>query len=489
MRPNPSGVQLAVGILSWGVYLPTWRLRREVIAEALGVPAGRGTRSVASFDEDTTTMAVEAGRIALRAHHAERPATLFFATPAPGYLDKTNASIVHDALDLAPGGAYDAAGSSRSSVGALLGALGVASMSSAPAMMIAADLRTGLAGSADERDSGDGAISLTLGSGEDVVAEFVASGSSTAEFLDRWRAPGEVASHTWEERFGEEAYGPLVADAWEAALRGVGVDPSDVDHVIVSGLHARAVRAAAGLLGTRPDALVADRVASVGNLGAAQPLVMLAEALETAAPGALVAVVSLADGVDVVLWRLTDALEGARTRRRSLGVPSVEETIRSGRDDLPYTRFLTWRGHLHRDPPRRPDPERPGAPTMWRSSAWRSGFSASRCRDCGFRHLPPTRVCLQCHSVDRMELERLSEVAGRVATFTVDHLAASPSPPVVGVVVDFDGGGRYRLQMTDVDPAALEIGMPVEMTFRRLDSALGVHNYFWKARPASAARS
>ncbi len=126
---------------------------------------------------------------------------------------------------------------------------------------------------------------------------------------------------------------------------------------------------------------------------------------------------------------------------------------------------------------------------MWRSGAWRSGFAASRCRECGFRHLPPTRVCLQCHSVDRMELERLSEVAGRVATFTVDHLAASPSPPVVGVVVDFDGGGRYRLQMTDVDPAALEIGMPVEMTFRRLDSALGVHNYFWKARPASAARS
>jgi len=86
-----------------------------------------------------------------------------------------------------------------------------------------------------------------------------------------------------------------------------------------------------------------------------------------------------------------------------------------------------------------------------------------------------------------MDIERLADVRGAVATFTVDHLAASPSPPVVGIVVDFDGGGRYRCQMTDVDPDAVEIGMPVEMTFRRIDTALGVHNYFWKARPAGRA--
>ena len=37
--------------------------------------------------------------------------------------------------------------------------------------------------------------------------------------------------------------------------------------------------------------------------------------------------------------------------------------------------------------------------------------------------------------------------------------------------------------MTDVDPDAVEIGMPVEMTFRRLNVADGIANYFWKARP------
>jgi hydroxymethylglutaryl-CoA synthase len=50
-------------------------------------------------------------------------------------------------------------------------------------------------------------------------------------------------------------------------------------------------------------------------------------------------------------------------------------------------------------------------------------------------------------------------------------------------VVDFDGGGRYTLELTDADPAEVEIGTRVEMTFRKLYTAGDVHNYFWKARP------
>ena len=80
--------------------------------------------------------------------------------------------------------------------------------------------------------------------------------------------------------------------------------------------------------------------------------------------------------------------------------------------------------------------------------------------------------------------ERLADAVGRIATFTVDRLAFSLSPPVVAVVVDFDGGGRIRCEMTDVDPATVAIGDRVEMTFRKISTANGIHNYFWKARPA-----
>ena len=77
----------------------------------------------------------------------------------------------------------------------------------------------------------------------------------------------------------------------------------------------------------------------------------------------------------------------------------------------------------------------------------------------------------------------MADVAGTVVTFTVDRLAYSPSPPIVFAVVDFDGGGRLPVELTDVDADDVAIGDRVEMTFRRLSTADGIHNYFWKARP------
>jgi uncharacterized OB-fold protein len=58
----------------------------------------------------------------------------------------------------------------------------------------------------------------------------------------------------------------------------------------------------------------------------------------------------------------------------------------------------------------------------------------------------------------------------------------------VFAVVDFDrvdggGGERLPVELTDVDAADVAVGMRVEMTFRRLFTADGIANYFWKARP------
>jgi uncharacterized OB-fold protein len=82
-----------------------------------------------------------------------------------------------------------------------------------------------------------------------------------------------------------------------------------------------------------------------------------------------------------------------------------------------------------------------------------------------------------------MTAERLADVPETVATFTIDRLAFSMSPPVVAAIIDFDGGGRFQCEMTDLSPGEAAIGGRVEMTFRRLNTAQGIHNYFWKARP------
>ena len=82
-----------------------------------------------------------------------------------------------------------------------------------------------------------------------------------------------------------------------------------------------------------------------------------------------------------------------------------------------------------------------------------------------------------------MAREPLADVPATVTTYSVDRLAYTPSPPMLTVVIDFDGGGRMRCQLTDAAEDEVRAVLLVEMTFRRLITAAGVHNYFWKARP------
>ena len=53
------------GLLSYAAYVPRWRLELTDVSSFLGKGGGKGTRSVASYDEDTTTLGFEAARRAL----------------------------------------------------------------------------------------------------------------------------------------------------------------------------------------------------------------------------------------------------------------------------------------------------------------------------------------------------------------------------------------------------------------------------------------
>jgi uncharacterized OB-fold protein len=141
---------------------------------------------------------------------------------------------------------------------------------------------------------------------------------------------------------------------------------------------------------------------------------------------------------------------------------------------ITYGRFLAWRGMLTVEPPRRPEPSRPSATATGRSREWKFGFVGS-VNDEGEVHMPPSRL--------DSERRAMADAHGTIVTYTLDKLSYSLNPPVVFAVVDFDHGGRLPIELTDVDAAEVAIGGRVEMTFRKLFTADGVHNYFWKARP------
>ncbi len=452
------------GIISAAGYVPYRRLARAEIAQLFGAGGGKGTRAVAGYDEDTTTMGVEAARLALRAAPEGVQPAVWFSTASPAYLDKTNAAAIHAALRIdADRPALDFGGAIRSGVGALRAAL----EGTGPVLAVSADLRTGLPTGPDEAAGGDGAAAVLVGSAADgpLVAEYLGGASVTDEFLDRWRAPGDARSKQWEERFGETRYVPLGEQAWNAALKQVDVAADAVDHLVVTGMHGRAVKALTKRLGVDGAKLVDDLTGSVGVTGAAHPALLLAHALDTAAPGEVIALVVLADGVDVLLFRTTDAgaaTAAVRPVAAQVGVAS----------DLPYGKYLSWRGMVTVEPPRRPEPARVSASAASRSEDWKFAFVGSRAD--GDLQLPPVAGATPAPMAD---------VPATIVTFTVDRLAYSPSPPIVFAIVDFDGGGRFPVELTDVDAADVKIGDRVEMTFRRLSTADGIHNYFWKARP------
>ena len=466
------------GIISHGAYLPYRRLDRSTIAAVAGTGGGKGTRTVASYDEDTTTLGVEAARRALRATDT-RPAAVWFSTVTPAYVDKTNATAIHAALRLDDDViAADFAGAVRSGVAALRSALA----GGPAALLVSADVRTGLPGSADEAAGGDAGAALLVGDETDgtVIAQFMGAGSVTDEFLDRWRTPGDTRSKQWEEKFGETRYVPLAVAAFRAALADAGIEADQVNRLVVASTHARAAKAAIKKLGVDAATVTDDLAGTVGNPGAAQPALLLSAALEKAGPGEVVVLLSLADGADAIVWRTTDAIS-----THTVADPVAGQV--AGGAPVPYGKFLAWRGMITPEPPRRPEPARPSASAAGRSEDWKFGFVGTRDRTSGALHLPPARVSRDGGAVDDMEPAPMAEVGGTIVTFTIDKLVYSPSPPVVFAIVDFDGGGRAPIELTDVDPADVAIGGRVEMTFRRLFTADGIHNYFWKARPVRAA--
>lgn len=466
------------GIVSSAGYVPYRRLQRTSVSQLFGTGGGKGTRSVASHDEDTTTMGVEAARLALRAAPEVAPEVIWFSSATPAYQDKTNATAIHAALrQPAAVGAFDFGGAIRSGAGALRSALG--SAGSGTALVVLADQRDGLPTSTDESGGGDAAAAFVVADdspGTPVIAEYLGGASVTDEFLDRWRTPGERRSRTWEERFGETRYIPLGEHAWTTALKSAGVSAADVDMVAVAGMHGRATRALGRKLGVRDGVLVDDLTSSVGQAGSAHIGLLIASMVEQAAPGQVLAVVGLADGADVLLFRTTG------TRAAWSPVDTIAGQIAGGAD-LPYGKFLSWRDMVTTEPPRRPEPQRVSSTAAWRNEDWKFGFVGSRDNSSGAVHLPPSRISMTGGAVDDMEPFARADSTATIATYTIDRLAYSPSPPIVFAILDFDGGGRFPVELTDVDPDTVDIGDRVTMTFRKLYTADGIHDYFWKARP------
>jgi hydroxymethylglutaryl-CoA synthase len=469
-----------IGITSFGAYIPYYRLAHKEVARAWGGRASEGERAVANVDEDSITMAVEAVRDLLGDRDGCHADGLVFASTTSPYGEKQASALIATVADLRNDvRTADYTGSLRSATTAIRAALDSVGAGSASSIIIAAaDTRLAPPRSANERIFGDAASAVEVGS-DKVIAKLVASHSTVDEMTDLWRKNDDPFVSGWEERFAvTQGYQRAVRQAVGELFERNAIGPSEISKAIFYAPDQGSLAGVAKGLKLGAAQVPDHLFSSVGNTGAAMPLLVLSSVLEEAREGDKLLVVGYGSGCDALLFEVTGEIESAR----AASPRGVKRHLTAKASLESYERYAKFRGLIETEAPRR---QMPGAsaPQIWRKRDDIYKFRGSRCLNCGKVQYPSQRLCISCQSKDSFESVRLADKKATLFTYTVDFLNADPDPPSVMTVVDFDGGGRAYLMMTDRDPAEVSIGQRVEMTFRRMYEAEGFTNYYWKCRP------
>jgi len=466
-----------IGVSSIGVWLPRARLQRAAIAGAMswltpGLPA-KGSRSLAFWDEDATTMAVAAARTAL-AHPglSGSPETLDLCTLTPPFAERQNASVLHAALRLSAEVSTQECGTTpRSTLIALHRAL----EGDLPALVVGADRPVTPPGSPAEGRAGDGAAAVTVGMGP-VAFDYLGGISRTAAMTDRFRAPAARFATEWEDRWVREVgWQGIVVDTIRTALDRAGIGPEEIDHLVLATTLPRLAQTVAEATGLTRATLASDLGESIGDTHSAHALLMLAGAVDRIAPGEKLVLASFGQGATALVFRATEHIRALDTGFSAALARGLPETC--------YTKLPVFTGLLPWDPgPRGRAPLMEALTTADRNAEALMSFTGSFTRETGQVHFPPAKGAGQ-------EPWPLADRGGRVVSRTADNLAFSRSPPSCYGLIDFDGGGRLMMDFTDPDAASIKVGQPVEFVFRvkDVDATTGFRRYFWKAVASASA--
>ena len=463
------------GISAFGGYVPRYRL-----GAATDGWNSSAERSVANFDEDSVSMAVAAGIDCLKGRDRNEIDGLLFATTTPPYAEKQCAAIIANALDLRRDiFAADITDVLRAGTTALKSALdSVAAGSAENVLVIASDNRQGAPKGDAERNSGDGAAAFVV-SREGVIAENEGFYTITENMMDTWRSAGDSFVRSWEDRFTiEEGLERILGDAITGFVEKYGTSVNDIAKLALYAPDARRHAQLVRQMGFSADQVVDPLFGQMGNTGVAFPLMLLARALETATPGDLVVTVSYGDGSDVLGFRATSAARAGLSGIGVSGYLGSKQVLDS------YETYARWRDVWVTDAgSRRPQAQSPSVSALWREGDRNIRFYGASCNHCGYVQYPPQRVCVKCRTRDDNTPMRLSDQPGSVFTYSLDYLAGTTDTPLVIAVVDFDHGGRTLCMITDRELDEIRVGLPVEMSFRKLRVVNGIHNYYWKAIP------
>lgn len=478
-----------IGITAYGAYIPRGRLSKQAMSDANSWFDGglkslaKGERSICNWDEDTITMAVEAVRDCLTALDKQQLGSLYLASTTLPFLDRQNSVVVSEALNLDKSlRTMDISASQRAATSALISLL--EGNSETNAMLVASEHRRTKAGSRSEMLWGDAAAAVSVGT-ENVIAEFIGAETYAVDFVDHYRGSDADFNYDWEERWiRDEGFMKSVPDTVTKLLADCEIDAAEIKHFILPSDQGRTPAALAKKLGIESSAVVDNQIASVGVAGAAQPLLLLAKAIESASTGDLILLTGFGQGCDLVLFRVTAAAEKLKPKR------GVSGTLLARREETNYNKFLSFNNLVERDIGKRGEADKQTYLSGYnRRKDLLTSFIGGKCRECGTVQIPRDKYCVnpECNALESQEDYRFADKAGTVLTWTADRLTFDWNPPAYFGMVEFEGGGKLMMDFTEVEEGTMDSGTKVSLHFRikQFDTQRGFRKYFWKAMPAS----
>lgn len=472
------------GIKSIGAYLPYRYLPQTAIGAAWGSRGGKGFKSVADVDEDSITMAVEAGMGCFRFFDRKDVSAVYFATITAPYAEKLNSALISVACDLQDDKVFsaDVTSSTRAGTNALKMAVStVRAEPDANVLVTAADVRLGYPKSAQESRFGDGAAAVIVGAeenGDNLMASIDYMSFINEEINDYWRNSDEKYTRHAEARFCDEAgYLGQLNLILKKVLKETGLKTEDFAKAVVVGQQAKTLLKFCTKNKITPEQTVSTLLSEAGDTGSAQALLGIVNALENAEPGQKILVLDYGNGAGAAVLTVKEGirkLNGAKQIERYLGTRAPLDS---------YARYLSWRGIAQAEPGT-PYKVQPSWAQTWREQRINLRLHGSVCRKCGSALFPINRVCDCCGSKDDYDEFSAQEDICRLYTFSIDEFAGqSDDPVIIQAVAETANGAHVYTLMTDFVREEVKTDMECEFTFRRFNELGNFPNYFWKLRP------
>ena len=455
-----------------------------MIGKAWDFPVIPGTKSIASADEDTITMGVEAGQDCLTGIDPKSIDGLFFATTTQVYTEKDSASLVATVLDLREDIiTSDFTDSLKAGTTAVTRAMDTikANKDIKSILVIASDTRVPEPSTMWEYGFADGAAALLIAEEDMLPVSIEDYYSISANVIGPWkRAEKDKFIRTFEVKMDAKFYMQNLIKVMSEILKRNNLQPEDIGGAAYyynnPRLHGSISKRMKFAQGVAQNSVWFQ----LGDLGSPMPFMLLIAALRRPKPDAKLILAGYGDGADGILLQVRDKAKLKELVKNRMGIAAHQKTMITLKN---YNWYLENKEIIEKDRYER----KSSAVLLWRDTASVYKMYGIKCKNCGTIQYPDQfRSCYKCRADDQFEPIKLA-LKGTIFTFTLDHLIGGGyyDTPVPRCVIDLDRGGRILLNMTEIQNPQenVNIGMRVELTFRKAHESANFVNYYWKCRP------